>query len=196
MRKLLILTLFVAVATSAGAIATAANASSRDEIVIGFPHLDVDARYLSDYGFVKADGRSHRGIDIFSPKGTPVVAVADGQVITMGRAARSGFFVVIAHADGLESWYMHLNNDVVRADNRADNIVSAFVDGLEEGDYVRAGDVVAFVGDSGNAEATSPHTHFELHLNGRAIDPYWYVRDGQERWELAIAIAEGETPFR
>jgi len=195
-RKSFILTIFVAVVLAAGTITPAADASSRDEIVIGFPHLDVDAKYQSDYGFVKADGRSHRGIDIFSPKGTPVVAVADGQVTSMARAARSGFFIVIAHADGLESWYMHLNNDVVRADNRADNITGAFAEGLEVGDYVRAGDIVAFVGDSGNAEATAPHTHFELHLNGRALDPYWYARDAQERWELAIAIADGETPFR
>ena len=171
-----------------------AQASHRDDIVIGFPHLDTDARYLGDYGYVKPDGRTHRGIDIFSPKGTPVVAVADGQIITMARSPRSGFFLVIAHAGGLESWYMHLNNDSVR--DGEGEIVGAYAEGVAEGDYVRAGDVVAFVGDSGNAEATSPHTHFELHHDGRAVDPYRYVRDAEERWLLATAIAEGATPFR
>ena len=171
-----------------------AQASHRDDIVIGFPHLDTDARYLSDYGYVKPDGRTHRGIDIFSPKGTPIVAVADGQIITMARSPRSGFFLVIAHAGGLETWYMHLNNDSVR--DGEGEIVGAYADGIAQGDYVRAGDVVAFVGDSGNAEATSPHTHFELHHDGRAIDPYRYVRDAEERWLLATAIAEGATPFR
>lgn len=175
---------------------TPADAANRDEIVIGFPHLDLNARYLSDYGFVKADGRSHRGIDIFSPKGTPVVAVADGQISTMGNAARSGYYIVIAHADGLESWYMHLNNDIIGTDNGRGGTVAAYAEGLEEGDYVRAGDVVAYVGDSGNAEATKPHTHFELHLNGRAIDPYRYVRDAEERFVMATAVAAGETPYR
>lgn len=189
--RLLFGLLLIALAVTSG---MPVQATHSDEIVIGFPHLDDDARYLSDFGYVKPDGRTHRGIDIFSPKGTPIVAVADGQIITMARSPRSGYYMVIAHADGLESWYMHLNNDVVR-DGEGD-IVGAYADDVAEGDYVRAGHVVAYVGDSGNAEATSPHTHFELHHNGRALDPYWYVRDAEKRWLLARDIAEGVTPFR
>ena len=61
---------------------------------------------------------------------------------------------------------------------------------------MRAGDVIAHVGDSGNAEAMKPHTYFELHLNGRAIDPYRHVRNAEEHFAMATAVTMGENPFR
>jgi murein DD-endopeptidase MepM/ murein hydrolase activator NlpD len=89
--------------------------------------------------------------------------------------------VVLTHADGYETWYLHLGS---------------FADEIEVGDPVAAGDVIGYVGSTGNAAGTSPHTHFEIHRNGRPIDPYPFLRASFERWVLSQQIEAGETPFR
>ena len=134
------------------------------------------------------------GIDIFSPKGTPVVAVADGFVARMSRGAKAGYYMVLRHAGGWETFYLHLNNDASRDDGRG-GWSTAFAEGIEPGIYVEAGTVIAYVGDSGNAENTPSHTHFELHYRGRAVDPWPSVHRAMLRWQLRTSILEGETSF-
>ncbi|MDH3307238.1 MAG: M23 family metallopeptidase [Acidimicrobiia bacterium] len=170
-------------------------AAAEDEFVIVFPQQHESTRYLSDFGVAKPDGRTHRGVDIHSPKGSPVLAVADGVITKLTRSPRAGNYIVIAHADGWESWYLHLNNDRIRVDGVV-TVSGPFAEGLDLGSYVAAGDVIGYVGDSGNAAGTDPHTHFELHNRGRAINPYRYLVAAEERWLLESRIEAGETPYR
>lgn len=122
---------------------------------------------LSTFGAERDGGeRDHKGIDLTAPRLTPVLAVKDGLVTLVNR---SGVSVVIRHDDGWSSWYLHLNNDTLETD---DGLGGGVLPSLEEGDRVVAGQVIGWVGDSGNAEPTPPHLHFELRTPwGEAIDP-------------------------
>ena len=118
----------------------------------------------------RSGGRRHRGIDIFADKLTPVVAAADGAIARMEEGPRAGYFLVLRHDDGWSSFYVHLNNDTPGTD---DGQGWGYAEGIAEGVRVKAGDVIGFVGDSGNAENSSAHLHFELHTpDGAAVNPY------------------------
>lgn len=109
------------------------------------------------FGDPRDDGaRTHEGVDIFAPRGTPVVAVADG-VIEQARNTPTGG-LVIWQADASSSltyYYAHLDELLV-----------------QEGTYARAGDVIGTVGTSGNARGTRPHLHFAVYRPGRIpLDP-------------------------
>lgn len=127
---------------------------------------------LSTFGAERDNGeRSHKGVDLAAPRLTPVLAVKDGVV---ARVNHAGVNVVIRHYDGWTSWYLHLNNDTVGTD---DGLGGGIVPGLEVGDPVTAGQVIGWVGDSGNAEPTPPHLHFELRNRwGESIDPLRSLR--------------------
>jgi murein DD-endopeptidase MepM/ murein hydrolase activator NlpD len=137
---------------------------------------------------MKPDGRRHLGIDLIAPKLSPVFAVADGVISRIAQSPRAGRYLVVEHNDGWQSWYLHLNNDSRRDNGRA-NWGLTVVEGFGEGSLVNAGTHIAFVGDSGNAEATMAHTHFELHLGSRTVNPYPYLIDGQR---AALAQIEAE----
>lgn len=114
--------------------------------------------------------RRHLGIDIFAARGTPVVAVADGTIEEVGTGRLAGQFIVLLHEDGWRSKYLHLNNDTPGTD---DGLAIGYAKGIEVGVNLEAGTVIGFVGDSGNAESTSPHLHFALHQpDGQAMNPY------------------------
>lgn len=176
-----------------GGVATPAEAAEELEIV--FPHDSTEVEFGDEFG-IFAKGRIHQGIDVFSPKGDPVVAVADGFLVKMGRAVTAGFYVEIRHAYGFSSLYLHMNNDKPGTDDGRGGWLTAFAPDLAVGDYVEQGQVVGYVGDSGNAEGTSPQTHFELHRWGRRIDPYPLLSDAWDAFEMRHAIEAGETPFR
>ncbi len=177
------------------ALPSAAGADD-DEFLPRFPHRG-ETTFSNDWGDARSEGRSHRGNDLMSPKMTPIVAIADGVVERMATGRpRSGNYIVISHADGWSSWYIHLNNDTPGTDDGRATRDQIFAPDLAVGDPVRAGQLIAFVGDSGNAEGSGPHTHFELHRNGRAINPYPYLVGAFDRWQLQLAIEAGETPFR
>ncbi len=135
-----------------------------------FPVLGGGA-FSSSFGAPRSEGRLHKGNDIFAPKGTPVLAVADGVVI--GASTSPGgncCWVKLKHSDGAHSVYLHLNNDTAGTD---DGAVLGVAEGIVKGAKVKAGDVIGYVGDSGNAEATPPHLHFEYRIGGTdAIDPH------------------------
>jgi hypothetical protein len=122
------------------------------------------------FGDPRGRGRKHAGVDILADRMTPVVAVADGTVRWIHNVPGDDCCdVALEHDDGWRSRYIHLNNDTPGTD---DGRAVGIAPGLREGSRVAAGQLVGWVGDSGNAEATVPHLHFELRrANGTPVDP-------------------------
>ena len=182
----LIVLLALPVAASAARMHVEPALGARIErLHLAFPQ-DPEATWFADtFGAVNR-GHRHLGVDLHAPKGSPVYAVAPGIVTRMRASARSGHHVVIDHGSGWTTWYMHLDNDTPGTDDGRGGAETAFAPGLAVGDFVDAGQLIGFVGDSGNAEGTEPHTHFEVHRGGKAIDPYHMVRQSQERALRAI----------
>jgi hypothetical protein len=114
--------------------------------------------------------RKHHGNDIAAPKLTPVLSVADGVVARVIREQGiAGSYAVIQHDDGWQSYYIHLNNDLYGTDN---GLGIGIRPDLGEGTRVARGEVIGWVGDSGNAENTVSHLHFELRTpEGEPVDP-------------------------
>lgn len=157
--------------------------------VLFFPQDPTVTTFDDTYGYVRSEGRRHEGNDLMAPKMTPVYAVADGVVTIMRKNPRSGYWIALEHAGNSESWYMHLNNDEPGTDNGRASIEQTYAAGLQVGDFVTAGQLIGYVGDSGNAEWTGSHTHFELRLDGRLVDPYDLL---YEAAEIARQVADAE----
>lgn len=171
------------------AVPTLADAED-DFCLVYFPHQDTESTFTNDWGDPRPGGRRHKGNDIMAEKHSAVVAVADGFIVAMKKSPRSGYYIRIEHQDGWQSWYMHLNNDSFGTDDGAAGEEGAFPPGLEVGMFVPAGTVIGYVGDSGNAEAGSSHTHFELHNGRRAVNPYPYLTDAHDRWVRVMDLAD------
>ncbi len=176
--------------------AAAPPTAAAGDLLIRFPQLDEQTDFVDSWGMARSEGRSHQGTDLMGTKLAPVVAVLDGVIDTMLRTPRAGYHIVIDHGDGVRSWYMHLNNDTPGTDDHRGGPENAFAEGLAVGDTVEAGQIIGYVGDSGNAEWGGAHTHFELHIGGQAVNPYPYLRDAWDRWMLELAIERGETDFK
>lgn len=157
-------------------------------IVLVFPQDATVTVFTSSFGVDRDGGeRKHQGNDLMAPKMTPVFAAADGVVSRLKTGERSGWYLAIDHGRGWETLYMHLNNDTPGTDDQRASRNQIIVDGVEIGTEVWAGQHVGYVGDSGNAEGTAPHIHFELHRNGKAIDPYPYLYPAYKRALAATA---------
>jgi hypothetical protein len=165
-RRAVIVVLLMA-ASMVPAIPGGAQTTGFDPTKMVFPV--VGRVYFSDtFGAPRSGGRVHEGIDIMSYgiKGLPVVAAADGTVRWIGSTC---CYLAIDHGGGYETWYIHLNNDTPGTD---DGQGWGIAPGLVPGVKVRRGQLIGWVGDSGNAESTAPHLHFELRLNGTALNTY------------------------
>lgn len=110
----------------------------------------------------------HKGIDIFAEHGTPLVAAAPGIVTQHGVGAVSGLHVEITDKHGVQYFYGHL---------------SGFAPNLEVGQRVWKGDLLGFVGTTGNARGTSPHVHLEIQPGGVSVPPKPFIDLWLERAE-------------
>jgi murein DD-endopeptidase MepM/ murein hydrolase activator NlpD len=147
-----------------------------------FPQETDKTSFFNDWGAERSGGRRHTGTDLMADaKMTAVYAVADGVVVKVEDSPRAGRYLIIEHAEGWESYYLHLNNDNLRTDDGDGPWMLSFAPGIEVGALVEAGQLIGWVGDSGNAEGSSPHTHFELHFDGRPVNPYPYLQAAFER---------------
>ncbi|MEX1092779.1 MAG: M23 family metallopeptidase [Acidimicrobiia bacterium] len=149
--------------------------------------LAVESRVFSGFGADRDGGaRRHEGNDLVVPKMAPVVAVADGTVTAVHSTPPDDCcWILITHTDGWQSIYVHLNNDTWRTD---DGLGHGVRPGLAAGDTVVAGEVIGWNGDSGNAEGSVPHLHFELrHPEGYSVDPYSSLQ--------AARAAAGDLPY-
>ena len=164
--------LITALAASAVLISVApVTASAQTLYPLIFPVIG-EVHIADNFGAPRA-GHSHQGVDIMTrtngvpAKGHPIVAAASGVVDWIGDSC---CYLAIRHDDGWSSWYIHLNNDTPGTD---DGLGWGIAPGITRGTRVEAGQLIGWGGDSGNAEGTSPHLHFELRQpDGQAIDPY------------------------
>lgn len=144
---------------------------------IEFPIRGEYQPFGDSYGDPRSGGRLHEGIDILASKMTPLVAVVDGKV-TFAPVSEPywGYALHIRDDNGWEYRYLHINNDTPGTDDNAGGFKYAFAPGIEQGARVSRGQLVSYVGDSGNAEWVTPHLHFEIRQpggwSGAAINPY------------------------
>jgi murein DD-endopeptidase MepM/ murein hydrolase activator NlpD len=128
--------------------------------------------YYPGFGACRDDcEREHHGIDIMTHgwKGVPVVAAHDGTIRKV-RDDREWCIVEITAPDRWYTRYVHLNNDTPGYDDEA---YECLLPGIEPGAWVEAGQIIGWIGDSGNAEWTPPHVHFEIRTpSGLPVDPY------------------------
>jgi murein DD-endopeptidase MepM/ murein hydrolase activator NlpD len=116
------------------------------------------------WGAARAGGRRHEGIDIFAPRGTPVKSTTDGLIVRRGQNKLGGNVVWIFGPGRQMHYYAHLERFGV----------------LEAGDLVSAGDIVGYVGNSGNARGTPPHLHYGVYTPGAgAINPFPLLKNDQ-----------------
>jgi len=132
------------------------------------------ATYTNDFGAPRWQGR-HEGNDLMAAKRSPVVAVEPGRVVKWTTSRAAGCMLYLYGRSGTTYMYVHLNNDrTMRNDNRGGcrNGV-AYAPGLARSQNVQAGQLIGYVGDSGDANGIASHLHFELHPNGgRAVSPF------------------------
>lgn len=153
-----------------------------------FPQDPEVTWFLDTWGASRPGGRSHIGVDLMAPKASPVYSIAEGVVTLIANSPSAGAYVVVEHSSGWESKYMHLDSDEPGTDNGRGGIETAIAPGLVVGSFVNAGMLIGFVGDSGNAEHTAPHTHFELHQNGRPIDAYSMLVEARDRALMRVQL--------
>ncbi|MGI9540127.1 MAG: choice-of-anchor P family protein [Miltoncostaeaceae bacterium] len=135
--------------------------------------------FIDDYGFPRASTGWHQGVDIFAPTGTPLLAVADGTLSKVGVNRLGGNRLWLTDEDGNEFYYAHL---------------SAFAPSAVNGAEVVAGEVIGFVGNSGEAITTPPHLHFEIHPGGGdSINPHPFLIAWQRRGVLPKAFRAAAT---
>jgi peptidoglycan LD-endopeptidase LytH len=122
--------------------------------------------------------RVHHGVDIFAPRGTPVLAAADGRITNVANTPVGGLVIwQVADGAGHELYYAHLSAQYVRAGQR-----------------VRAGDVIGAVGNTGNARTTPPHLHFGVYAAGRLpLDPAPLLADGRIVTERPVVMNVAEV---
>ena len=120
------------------------------------------ASFSNDWGGPRPGGRRHQGIDLFAKTGTPVVAVSDGTLFKVGWNRIGGWRLWLRDRWGNEFYYAHN---------------SAYAPAAREGAVVKAGTVIAFVGNTGDARTTPPHVHLQIHPvgGGDPIPPFSYV---------------------
>ena len=148
--------------------------------------------YYDDWGACRGgDGcpRRHIGNDIIGRRLQPLVAAADGVVSHLVQDhPTAGWGLVIEDAEGWDYRYYHVNNDAPGTDDGTDPPEWRLAPGIVEGATVTAGQVVAYMGDSGNSEMSVPHLHFELHRpDGSPIDPYRSLRFSE--WTARCSVA-------
>ena len=193
MRTVVVLIITLSLVTSA-----AATPTKRVPRLI-FPVVGTTS-YYDDFGEPRAGG-AHQGNDLLAARHAPAVAVEGGTVKFWTTSVQAGCMLYLHGDSGTTYLYIHLNNDLTaRNDNQGTCVAgTSYAPGLKDGVRVAAGQLIGFVGDSGDANGIHPHLHFEVHPNdGAAVDPYPYLRKAQQLMFYAkpgakIALSIGGT---
>jgi hypothetical protein len=188
-----------------GSIAAAGPASAAGEVrAISFP-VEGKVSYIDSFGAPRT-GHTHQGQDIMGAKLLHLRAAATGTISYVSISATGGNMFVVKDAQGWEYWYLHVNNDTPGTDDGANPAAWIMAPGIAKGTKVTVGQFVGYLGDSGNAETTGSHLHFEIHKpDGTVINPYdslkaadhsapdgkWYVRNGLVGGAADVSFAYG-----
>lgn len=148
---------------------TTANFVGQVELIIPVAGIKPD-QLIDTFDEARSEGRVHDAIDIIAPAGTPVLAATDGKILRLFQSERGGATIYqLSRDEKTVYYYAHLER---------------YADNLTEGSMVRQGDVIAYVGDTGNAGAGNYHLHFSIaavsdpkrYWEGLAINPYPLLR--------------------
>ena len=147
------------------------------------PHVSVpsrmpleNARLTSAYGMrthpVLNRRMGHKGIDLAAPTGTPIYATADGFVSKAERFGAYGNYVAVEHGARIQTRYAHMSEIAVA-----------------DGTWVKKGDLLGYVGSTGRS--TGPHLHYEVRIDGEAVNPMPYMVESEAQRAFALAIGQG-----
>ncbi|WP_367346958.1 M23 family metallopeptidase [Stenotrophomonas bentonitica] len=160
--------------TAASTATTTAAAAAASPSALLLPVQGITAAQLQDtFTDARSEGRVHDAIDILAAEGTPVLAVADGTVEKLFDSERGGLTVYQFEPSGKYCYYYaHLQR---------------YADGLAEKKTIKRGEVIGYVGHTGNASPDAPHLHFEIHRlgpekqwwKGESLNPYPVLRGTQ-----------------
>ncbi len=119
--------------------------------------VDGAVSFTDTWGAPRSGGRTHEGVDMIAARGTPLVAIETGTIKRMGNGGLGGITIWLLGVNGDEYYYAHLD---------------AWAPGLSVGQAVSVGELIGYVGNTGNAQYTIPHLHFEFHPGGgAAVNP-------------------------
>ncbi len=135
------------------------NLGATPTVELPIPVLGVELSDLTkNFGDPRGGGtRTHQGLDIMAREGTPIVSPTDAVIVRTGNGVNSGLYIRTANPGGENFVYMHL---------------SAIAPGIDNGDFVKRGEIIGFVGNTGNASGGAAHLHFELRVGRTATDPF------------------------
>jgi murein DD-endopeptidase MepM/ murein hydrolase activator NlpD len=150
-----------------GLVSTRSLATGESSSLLPVPVEGISRQQLRDtYNQSRSQGRTHHAIDIHAPRGTPVIAVVDGTIRKLHSGARGGLAIYLMDDDGTTRYYYaHLDG---------------YAQGLHEGQRVERGEVIGYVGDTGNASPGDYHLHFSVAIldspsrwwEGENLNPY------------------------
>lgn len=129
------------------------------------------AQLRDSWGAPRSEGRRHQGIDIFAPRGRPVLSATDGIVLRVGENRLGGLIVSVLGPGGQFHYYAHLDTQAP----------------LEIGQRIRAGTPLGTVGTTGNARGTPPHLHYGIYGISGALNPYPLLRPAPAARSLPAA---------
>lgn len=146
-----------------------------------------DAGFGNTWHAPRATTGQHIGTDIFAPLGAPILAVADGTLFSVGWNRLGGWRLWLRDRQGNQFYYAHM---------------AAYALGTRDGLEVRAGQVIAFNGNTGDARGTPFHVHFEIHPVGLlplgyedgAVNPYPYLAAWRRLEDVSFAVGRGWAP--
>lgn len=135
-----------------------------------------NAALTSSYGMrthpVIGGRRAHKGVDLAAPTGTPIYATADGVVSKAERFSSYGLYVSIEHGAQIQTRFAHMSRIAVA-----------------NGERVNKGDIIGYVGSTGRS--TGPHLHYEVRIDGRAVNPIPYMVETEAQEAYALALEDG-----
>lgn len=140
-----------------------------------------NASFSNDFDAPRALNGVHHATDIFAAKMAPIVAPVSGTIFYVNSPQASwGMSVGVRDAGGYEYRFIHMNNDTPGTDDGRADEMYAYAQDMKTGNRVEQGQLLGYVGDSGNAETTPPHLHFEIHdPSGNPVNPYHHL----VRWQ-------------